>query len=42
MRAAIILGPPLLALWFGWDVWFAVEGFLSKAAKPPQDEQEGP
>ena len=41
-QAAIILGPPLLALWFGWDVWFAVQGFQSNAAKPPQNEQDGP
>jgi hypothetical protein len=40
-QAAIVLGPPLLALWFGWDVWFAVQGFLSKGATPPQGEQEG-
>ena len=27
-QAAIVLGPPALALWFGWDVWFAVTGFF--------------
>lgn len=27
-QAAIVLVPPLLTLWFGWDVWFAVVGFL--------------
>ena len=27
-QATIVLGPPLLTLWFGWDVWFAVVGFL--------------
>jgi len=40
-QAAIVLGPPLLALWFGWDVWFAVQGFLAKGAKPREGEQEG-
>ena len=29
-RAGICLAPPLLALWFGWDVWFATVGFLSR------------
>jgi hypothetical protein len=28
-RAAISLAPPLLVLWFGWDVWFAVVGLMS-------------
>ena len=27
-QAAVTFGPPLLVLWFGWDVWFAVIGFL--------------
>jgi len=29
-QAAIVIAPPLLVLWFGWDVWFAVVGFLSR------------
>ena len=29
-QAGICLAPPLLALWFGWDVWFATVGFLSR------------
>lgn len=28
-QAAIAFAPPLLTLWFGWDLWFAVVGFLS-------------
>jgi hypothetical protein len=28
-QAAIVFAPPLLTLWFGWDLWFAVVGFLS-------------
>jgi hypothetical protein len=27
-QAVLVVGPPLLVLWFGWDVWFAVTGFL--------------
>lgn len=27
-QGAIVFGPPFLTLWFGWDVWFAVVGFL--------------
>jgi hypothetical protein len=27
-QAAIIFAPPLLLLWFGWDLWFAAVGFL--------------
>lgn len=32
-RALIVVVPPFLALWFGWDVWFAVEGFRSRQRK---------
>jgi hypothetical protein len=35
---AIIFAPPLLVLWFGWDVWFAVTGFLERR---PQDRPNG-
>lgn len=31
-QAAVIAAPPLLALWFGWDVWFAVVGLLEVRA----------
>jgi hypothetical protein len=34
-QAALVFGPPLLALWFGWDAWFAIQGFLSKDTKSP-------
>lgn len=27
-QTAISLAPPLLVLWFGWDLWFAIVGFL--------------
>lgn len=36
-QAAIVLGPPLLALWFGWDVWFAVVGFLEPRRRSLQE-----
>ncbi|HZZ68548.1 MAG TPA: hypothetical protein VFE18_10275 [Phenylobacterium sp.] len=26
-QAAIAFAPPLLLLWFGWDLWFAIQGF---------------
>ncbi|HEX3886881.1 MAG TPA: hypothetical protein VHW05_05250 [Phenylobacterium sp.] len=26
-QAAIALAPPFLVLWFGWDLWFAIQGF---------------
>jgi len=29
-QAAIVAGPPLLLLWFGWDVWFAAVGFFGR------------
>jgi hypothetical protein len=48
-QAAITFAPPLLVLWFGWDVWFAVVGFLSpdrkagrkhsRLRRPPQLEE---
>jgi hypothetical protein len=31
-QAAVVAGPPLLTLWFGWDFWFAVTGFLERRA----------
>jgi hypothetical protein len=42
-QAAIVVAPPLLLLWFGWDVWFAVAGFLDLRLKrrvnaPGQDD----
>jgi hypothetical protein len=45
MRAAEIVGrqvliglaPPLLLLWFGWDAWFAVAGFLGIHSAPVED-----
>jgi hypothetical protein len=36
-QAAIVLGPPALALWFGWDVWFALTGFFPARRKPADD-----
>lgn len=35
IQAGITFAPPLLVLWFGWDVWFAVIGFLPGQARPP-------
>jgi hypothetical protein len=32
-QALIVLAPPALLLWFGWDVWFAFTGFF-----PPRRE----
>ena len=29
-QAAIVVVPPLLLLWFGWDVWFALVGFFGR------------
>lgn len=29
-QAAIVAGPPLLLLCFGWDVWFAAVGFFGR------------
>ena len=29
-RAAVVVVPPLLLLWFGWDVWFALVGFFGR------------
>ncbi len=31
-QGAIVFAPPALALWFGWDVWFAVTGFFPRGA----------
>ncbi|HEY8003664.1 MAG TPA: hypothetical protein VIE16_05515 [Phenylobacterium sp.] len=36
-QAAITLAPPLLALWFGWDLWFALTGFLSRGHEPSKE-----
>ena len=36
-QAAIVFGPPALALWFGWDVWFAVTGFFPSRRKTVED-----
>ena len=30
-QALIAIAPPLLLLWFGWDAWFAVTGFLRRS-----------
>lgn len=37
-QALIVVGPPLLALWFGWDVWFAVIGLLPGPASARRPE----
>jgi hypothetical protein len=38
-QALLGLAPPLLLLWFGWDLWFAVSGFRQlrrdRRASPP-------
>lgn len=39
LEALLLLGPPLLLLWLGWDVWFALAGFIPglSGASPPSD-----
>jgi hypothetical protein len=40
-----LFAPPLLLLWFGWDVWFALAGFaprLAGAAKPDATDEASP
>lgn len=37
-QGLIIAAPPLLALWFGWDVWFAVSGLLSRDSRSQRPE----
>lgn len=42
-QGAIVFGPPFLTLWFGWDVWFAVVGFLEprrRFLREPDDAAE--
>jgi hypothetical protein len=36
-QAAIVAGPPLVLLWFGWDLWFAVLGFLEPKRDPAEE-----
>jgi hypothetical protein len=36
-QAAIVAGPPLLLLWFGWDVWFAVVGLFGREPKESKE-----
>jgi hypothetical protein len=38
-QAAITLAPPLLALWFGWDLWFAAVGFLRPTPATRDDDE---
>jgi hypothetical protein len=44
VEVLLLAGPPLLLLWFGWDVWFALAGFLpglgagGKRAPPAERE----
>lgn len=32
-QAAIVVGPPALALWIGWDLWFAIVGFFPRRGR---------
>ncbi|MBS0332598.1 MAG: hypothetical protein JSS35_07510 [Proteobacteria bacterium] len=36
-QAAIVLGPPARALWFGWDLWFTLVGFFPGGRRPAGD-----
>lgn len=36
-QAAIAFAPPLLALWFGWDVWFAILGWWSRGREASEE-----
>lgn len=36
-QAAIVVGPPLLLLWFGWDVWFVIVGFFGRDRDTPEE-----
>jgi len=40
LEALLLAGPPLLLLWFGWDVWFALAGFFPGAAGLASDRAE--
>lgn len=40
LEALLLAGPPLLLLWFGWDVWFALAGFFPGAAGLAPDRAE--
>lgn len=46
-QALIVLAPPALVLWFGWDAWFAITGFFpsrrtrSDEARDPARDAEG-
>lgn len=45
LEVLLLAGPPLLLLWFGWDVWFALAGFFpalgkaSEHAEPPARQE---
>jgi hypothetical protein len=38
-QALIAAAPPLLLLWFGWDLWFAVSGLLPLRRSAPKTEE---
>jgi hypothetical protein len=38
-QALITFAPPALALWFGWDVWFAIQGFSRRGGATPEAER---
>jgi hypothetical protein len=40
-QALVVFAPPALALWFGWDVWFAVTGFFPRRDRIREAEGQG-
>lgn len=38
----LLAGPPLLLLWFGWDVWFALAGFFPALDRASRKRAETP
>lgn len=38
----LLFGPPLLLLWFGWDVWFALTGFFPAVNRTSRRRAEAP
>ena len=41
-HAAVVIGPPALTLWFGWDLWFAAAGLLELRARSRRPDEAPP